>query len=45
MIAVILATTPRTRRWRVTDYGRMVMGKTTYLREHCFPNVYAVVMN
>jgi hypothetical protein len=45
MIADILATMPRTRRWWVTDYGRKVLGTTMYLREHCFPNVYAVVMN
>jgi hypothetical protein len=29
---------PRTRRWRVTDYGRKVMGTTMHLREHCLPN-------
>lgn len=34
---------PRTWRWRVTAYGRKVMGTTTYLREHHFPNVYARV--
>jgi hypothetical protein len=34
-----------TRRWRVTDYGRKVMGTTMYLREHHFPNVYAYVMH
>ena len=36
---------PRTRRWRVTDDGRKVMGTTMYLREHHFPNVYAGVMH
>jgi hypothetical protein len=39
----LIAKIPRTRRWRVTDYGRKVMGTTTYLREHHFPNVYAGV--
>jgi hypothetical protein len=41
----LIAKIPRTRRWRVTDYGRKVMGTTTYLREHHFPNVYAGVMH
>jgi hypothetical protein len=36
---------PRTRRWRVTDHGRKVMGTAMYLREHHFPNVYAAVMH
>ncbi len=41
----LIAKIPRTRRWRVTDYGRKVMGTTIYLREHHFPNVYAAVVN
>jgi hypothetical protein len=41
----LIAKIPRTRRWRVTDYGRKVMGTTMYLREHHFPNVYAGVMH
>jgi hypothetical protein len=41
----LIAKIPRTRRWRVTDYGRKVMGTTTYLREHRFPSVYAGVMH
>ena len=38
----LIAKIPRTRRWRVTSYGRNVMGKSLYLREHHFPNVYPV---
>jgi hypothetical protein len=30
----LIAKTPRTRRWRVTNYGRNVMGTSMYLREH-----------
>lgn len=41
----LIAKIPRTRRWRVTDYGRKVMGTTMYLREHHFPNVYSGVMH
>ena len=41
----LIAKIPRTRRWRVTDYGRKVMGTTMYLREHHFPNVYAGIMH
>jgi hypothetical protein len=41
----VVAKIPRTRRWRVTDYGRKVMGTTMYLREHHFPNVYAGVIH
>jgi hypothetical protein len=37
----LIAKIPRTRRWRVTHYGRNVMGTSMYLREHHFPNVYA----
>ena len=33
------ARTPRTRHWRVTDSGRMVMGTTLCPREDHFPNV------
>jgi hypothetical protein len=40
----LIAKIPRTRRWRVTRYGRQVMGTSVYLREHHFPNVYAGVM-
>ena len=40
----LIAKIPRTRRWRVTDYGRKVIGTAMYLREHHFPNVYAGVM-
>ena len=36
----LIAKIPRTRRWRVTDYGRKVMGTSLYLREHHFPNAY-----
>jgi Domain of unknown function (DUF4372)/Transposase DDE domain len=42
---LLIAKIPRTRRWRVTDYGRKVMGTTMYLREHHFPNVYSGVMH
>jgi hypothetical protein len=41
----LIAKIPRTRRWRVTDYGRKVMGTTKYLREQHFPNVYSGVMH
>jgi hypothetical protein len=40
----LIAKIPRTRRWRVTDYGRKVMGTALYLHEHHFPSVYAGVM-
>ena len=36
---------PRPRRWRVTRYGRKVMGTTMDAREHHFPNVYAGVVH
>ena len=39
----LIAKIPRTRRWRVTNYGSNVMGTSLYLREHHFPNVYAGV--
>ena len=32
----LIAKIPRTRRWRVTDYGHNVIGTTMYLREHHF---------
>jgi hypothetical protein len=41
----LIAKIPRTRRWRITEYGRKVMGTTMYLREHHFPNVYTGVMH
>ncbi len=34
---------PRTRRWRVTAYGRQVMGTSFYLREQHFPNACAKI--
>ena len=39
----LIAKIPRTRRWRVTNYGRNVMDTSLYLREHHFPNVYSGV--
>ena len=39
----LIAEIPRTRRWRVTVYGRQVMGTSLYLREHHFPNAYAKI--
>ena len=39
----LITKVPRTRRWRVTAYGRQVMGTSLYLREHDFPNAYATV--
>jgi len=36
---------PRTRRWRVTNYGRNVMGTLMYLREHHFPHAYPSVVH
>jgi hypothetical protein len=41
----LIAKIPRTRRWRVTNYGRNVMGTSMYLREHHFPNVYSGVVH
>jgi hypothetical protein len=41
----LIAKTPSTRRWRVTNAGRKVMGTTMYLRAHHFPNVYAAVVS
>ncbi len=37
----LIAKIPRTRRWRVTRYGRQVMGTSLYLRQHHFPNAYS----
>src|SRR5437667_567893 len=37
----LIAKIPRTRRWRVTIYGRRVMGKALYLRHHDFPRLYS----
>ena len=37
----LIAKIPRTRRWRVTGYGRQAMGTSPYPHEHHFPNVYA----
>ena len=39
----LIAKVPRTRRWRVTVYGRRVMGTALYLRQHDFPRVYSKV--
>jgi hypothetical protein len=36
----LIARIPRTRRWRVTGYGRQVMGVSLYLREHRFLGDY-----
>ena len=41
----LIAKIPRTRRWRVTNYGRNVMGTSLYLREHHFPNIYSAAMH
>jgi hypothetical protein len=41
----LISKIPSTRRWRVTDCRRKVMGTTMYLHEHHFPNVYAGVMH
>ena len=37
----LIAKIPRTRRWRVTAYGRHVMGTSLYLRDHHFPDACA----
>jgi hypothetical protein len=37
----LIAKVPRTRRWRVTLYGRRVMGTSLYLRDHQFPEAYS----
>ena len=36
----LIARVPRTRRWRVTSYGRQATGTSLDLREHHVPNVY-----
>ena len=41
----LIAKIPRTRRRRVTNYGRNVMGSLMYLREHRFPNGYSGVVH
>ena len=37
----LIAKIPRTRRWRVTLYGRRVMAAALYMRHHDFPRVYS----
>jgi hypothetical protein len=37
----LIAKIPRTRRWRVTLYGRRIMGTSPYLRDHHFPKAYS----
>ena len=37
----LIAKVPRTRLWRVTAYGRRVMGTALYLRDHDFPRAYS----
>ena len=37
----LIAKIPRTRRWRVTLYGRRVMGAALYMRHHDFTRVYS----
>jgi hypothetical protein len=39
----LIAKIPRTRRWRVTLYGRRVMGTSLSLRDHDFPKTYAKI--
>ena len=39
----LIAKIPRTRRWRVTTYGRRVMGTALYLRDHDFPRAYSKI--
>ena len=39
----LIAKIPHTRRWRVTRYGRRVMGAALYLRRHDFPHVHLQV--
>lgn len=39
----LIAKIPRTRRWRVTLYGRRVMSTSLYLRDHDFPKAYSVI--
>jgi hypothetical protein len=37
----LIAKVPRTRRWRVTTYGRRVMATALYMRQCDFPRFYA----
>ena len=39
----LIAKIPRSRRWRVTRYGRRVVGTVLYMRYHDFPRVYSTV--
>ena len=39
----LIAKIPHTRRWRVTRYGRRVMGTALYLRDHQFPRAYSQI--
>jgi hypothetical protein len=39
----LIAKIPRTRRWRVTAYGRQVMGTSLYVRDHHFANAYSKI--
>lgn len=39
----LIAKIPRTRRWRVTLYGRRVMGAALCLRDHDFPRAYCTI--
>ncbi len=41
----LISKIPRTRRWRVTDYGHQAIGTSLYLREHHFTNVYSGAMH
>jgi hypothetical protein len=41
----LIAKIARTRRCRVTNYGRNFMRTSLYLREHHFPNVYSSVVH
>jgi len=36
----LIAKIPRTRRWKVTLYGRRLIGTTLYLRDSDFPRAY-----
>ena len=39
----LIAKIPRTRRWRVTLYGRRVMGSSLYIRNLDFPRAYSLM--
>jgi hypothetical protein len=41
----LIATIPRTRRWRVANYSRKVMGTSVYLGEYNFPNAHTGFMH